>query len=196
MKTLVESLFDRDLIKRGPFDDPEFKEWINQPDVLWYLYYYWEGGEEGTFHDFFSKEWTQYKPLVDSLLNIWNDATNKVFGRTGWSWWWINGDQYENNLELQDIFQSERDFEDCLWDVTYEIHHRSTQEEDGIWKVQFKGGFPKNSNITAFVQQLNLPMTKPGKLEGVICLTNDDTVIILGFPRGINKKILNLFDIK
>ena len=56
-----------------------------------------------------------------------------------------------------------------------------------------------NSNVTIFMSQLpdeGSRLTRPGALAGGIFLTNEDTLMVWGFPRTIDKDILKLFNIK
>ena len=82
-------------------------------------------------------------------------------------------------------------------DANYEIIKNSPEanEKDGIYKTWFRGPFPKNSNISALLQHLELPMVKPGKVDSGIFLTNEDTIMILAFPKGTPKNILKLFNL-
>ena len=97
---------------------------------------------------------------------------------------------------MRDKFDNEDEFYDMMNDANYEICKKFTDEKDGINKTYFRGSFPKNSNVTNLLQQLELPMVKPGKVDGGILLTNEDTIIMLAFPKGTPKNILKLFDIK
>ena len=196
MKTLAESIFDDKLIEKDLFDNPGFKKWINQPNTLWYLYFYWESEWEDPFENFMAKEWEMYKPLVDALLDILNNDIKKVFGPKGWSCFQINYDQWDYNDGIADLFADQDDFDSSLGDVLYEIQHKSVREEDGIWMTWFKGGIPKNSAANYFLERFDYSLTKPGKLDGGIMLTNQDTFILIGFPKGMNKDLLKLFNIR
>ncbi len=197
MKTLIESLFDNDLIEKDPLDNPEFKKWINRPDILWYIYYYWESGEDDWLKDFVPKKWELYKPLVDLVLDIINASMKKVMGPKDYTWEMISFDMYYYRNEIPDLFNNvEEVFLDMMNAANYEILKKSAEEKDGISKSWFRGPFPKNSNVTTLLQQLELPMVKPGKVDGGIFLTNEDTTIILAFPKGTPKNILKLFNIK
>ena len=195
MKTLQESLFDDKLIEKDIFDNPEFKQWLNQPNTLWYIYYYWESGEEVWLNDFMGGEWEIYKPLVDELLDILNESMRKVMGKNAYTWCMVNFDIYDQIEEVKDKFADEDEFYDMMNDVNYEILRKATDEKDGITKTWFRGSFPKNSNVTALLQQLDCPEVKPGKVNGGILLTNEDTIMILAFPKGTPKNILKLFNI-
>lgn len=196
MKTLTESLFSDDIIEKDLFADSGFKKWINRPDIIWWLYMYWADGEEQALGDFYPDEWSKYKPLVDVVMGLLNDAMHKAYGKHGWSWFWINFDQYDFDPEISDKFKDQSDFESSLGDLMYEIKHNKTDYNDGIWKTWFKGGIPKNSVAKYFFDYFDFPFTKPGKLDGGIMLTNDDAFMILGFPKGTNKDVLKLFNIK
>ena len=189
MKTLAESIFDNKLIEKDLFDNPGFKKWINQPNTLWYLYFYWESGLEDPFEDFMTEEWETYKPLVDAMLEIWSE-------KKGTYWWMINYDQWDYDDGIADLFADQDDFDSSLGDVLYEIQHKSTKEIDGIWMTWFKGGIPKNSTADFFFEHFDYQFTKPGALDGGIMLTNQDTFIFIGFPKGINRKLLKLFNIR
>ena len=191
MKTLIESLFDSNLIEKDIFDNPAFKQWINQPNTLWYIYYYWESGEDDWLNDFMGEDWQVYKPLVDELLEIITNSMGKTY-----TWYMINFDQFDYSDEVKDKFADEDEFYDILNDANYEILKKSTSEKDGITKSWFRGPFPKNSNVTELLNHLELPMVKPGKVDGGIFLTNEDTIMILAFPKGTPKNILKLFNIK
>ena len=197
MKSLIESLFDDKLIEKDLFDNPEFKRWLNQPNTLWYIYYYWENGEEDWLHDFMRDEWKTYKPLVDEVLKI---LTKKMeSGNGNFTWYSINFDAYDYDTDVSDKFTDYEEFADMMNDANWEIVNKNiknSEEKDGIIKMQFKGALPKNSNVTALLQELELPLAAPNKLNGGIFLTNEDTIIVLGFPRGIDKKILELFNVK
>ncbi len=195
MKPLIESLFDDKLVEKDLFDNPEFKHWLNQPNTLWYIFYYWESGEEDWLNDFMNDEWETYRPFVDELLKIINSAAERVMGKKKYTWDMINFDMYEDNDSIQNCFPDYNAFEDSMNDAIYEIVHKASEVKDGISKVWFKGDLPKNSNVTILLQELNLPIASPNKLNGGIFLTNEDTIMILGFPRGLDKKILNLFNI-
>ena len=195
MKTLQESLFDTNLVEKSVFDNPEFKKWINQPNTLWYIFYYWESGEEDWLNDFMRDDWVAYKPLIDELLKIINNAAERVLGKKRYTWYMINFDTYEYSTSVQDCFPSYNAFEDTMNDAIWEIVNKRSEVKDGISKRWFKGQLPKNRNITHLLQTLNLPFTAPNKLDGGIFLTNEDTIMVLGFPRGLDKKILNLFNI-
>ena len=190
MKTLTESLFDDKLIEKDVLENPDFKKWINRPDTLWYIYYYWESGEDDWLNDFMRDDWQIYKPLVDVLVNILNKSMGKKY-----TWYMINFDQFDYSDEVKDKFADEGEFLDMMNDANYEILKKSTDEKDGITKTWFRGSFPKNSNVTDLLQQLELPMVKPGKVDGGIFLTNEDTIMILAFPKGTPKNILKLFNI-
>lgn len=191
MKTLIESLFDNKLIEKDLFDNPTFKQWINQPNTLWYIYYYWESGEEDWLNDFMREDWQVYKPLVDELLDIITDFMGKKY-----TWYMINFDQFDYSDEVKDKFADEGEFWDMLNDANYEILKKSTDEKDGITKTWFRGPFPKNSNVTDLLQQLEVDFVKPGVVNGGILLTNEDTIMVLAFPKRTPKNILKLFNIK
>lgn len=191
MKSLTESLFDDKLIEKDILDNPGFKQWINRPDTLWYIYYYWESGEEDWLDTFMKKDWRVYKPLIDELLEIITNSMNKTY-----TWYMINFDQFNHSDEVRDKFADEDEFCDMMNDANYEILKKATGEEDGITKTYFRGPFPKNSNVTALLQQLELKFMKPGLVDGGILLTNEDTIIILAFPKGTPKNILKLFNLK
>ena len=195
MKTLQESLFDDKLIEKDIFDNPAFKQWINQPNTLWYIYYYWESGEEDWLNDFMAGEWEIYKPLVDELLDILNESMRKVMGKNAYTWCMVNFDIYDQIEEVKDKFADESEFYDMMNDVNYEILKKATDEKDGITKTWFRGPFPKNSNVTALLQQLDCPEVKPGKVNSGILLTNEDTIMVLAFPKGTPKNILKLFNL-
>jgi len=190
MKSLTESLFDDKLIEKDLFDNPGFKRWINQPNTLWYIFYYWESGEEDWLNDFMKYDWSIYKPLVDELLEMITNSMGKVY-----TWYMINFDLYEDDPSIQDYFPSYDAFEDTMNDAIWEIVNWHVEVKDGISKRLFKGQLPKNRNITYLLQTLNLPFVAPNKLDGGIFLTNEDTIMILGFPHGLDKKILKLFNI-
>ena len=190
MKTLVESLFDNKLIEKDLFDNPAFKQWINQPNTLWYIYYYWESGEEDWLNDFMKEDWKVYKPLVDELLDIITNSMGKTY-----TWYMINFDQYDYSDEVKDKFADEGEFYDMMNDANYEILKKSTDEKDGITKTWFRGPFPKNSNMTDLLQQLEVDFVKPGVVNGGILLTNEDTIMVLAFPKRTPKNILKLFNI-
>ena len=191
MKTLVESLFDDDLVTKDVFDNPSFKQWINQPNTLWYIYYYWECGEDNWLNDFMREDWRIYKPLVDELLEIITNSMGKKY-----TWYMINFDQFYYSDEVKDKFADEEEFSDMMNDANYEILKKSTDEKDGITKTWFRGPFPKNSNVTTLLQQLEVDFIKPGIVDGGILLTNEDTIMVLAFPKRTPKNILKLFDIK
>lgn len=190
MKTLTESLFDDKLIEKDLFDNPAFKKWINQPDTLWYIYYYWESGEEDWLNDFMREDWQIYKPLVDELLDIITNSMGKKY-----TWYMINFDQFDYSDEVKDKFADEEEFYDMMNDANYEILKKSTDEKDGITKTWFRGPFPKNSNVTDLLQQLEVDFVKPGVVNGGILLTNEDTIMVLAFPKRTPKNILKLFNL-
>ena len=192
MKSLQESLFSNDLISKDLFNDPTFKKWINRPDILWYIYYYWEDEMEDMLDDFFHDEWKKYKPTVDLILKLINDKCDSLGVVWGYS---CSLDQYDMFPEQHDMFNNEEEFEELLGDAIHEVQHKSTQEHDGIWKTWFRGAFPKNSAVKAFIDTDYSNFIKPGKTDGGIFLTNQDGLIILAFPKGIDKSILKLFDI-
>lgn len=192
----MESLFSGDLVEKDIFSDPEFKKWINRPDIIWWLYMYWADGEDQAIGDFNPNEWSKYKPLIDVVLDSLTDSMHKTLGKHGWSWFWINYDQFDFDTDISDKFESQADFDSALNDVIYEIKHNRTDYYDGISKTWFKGGIPKNSTVKYFFDYFDYPFTKPGKLDGGIMLTNEDTFMFLGFPKGTNKDILKLFNIK
>lgn len=195
MKTLKESLFDNDLSEKNFLDNPEFKKWINRPDILWYLYEYWAADMEDPLEDFSPNEWNMYKDIVDYILNKINQKSGNM-----WSMYKISYDAAEYFDEIKEAFGGEDEFMDEFDAVVYEIKHKRTQEYDGVWKMWFKGSMPKNSNITSFVSKLpdeGSRLAKPGALAGGILLSTDsDSIMIWGFPRGLDKDILNLFNIK
>ena len=190
MKTLIESLFDDKLIEKDLFDNPVFKKWINRPDTLWYIYYYWESDEEDWLNDFMREDWQIYKPLVDELLDIIGDSMGKKY-----TWYMINFDQFDYSDEVKDKFADEEEFYDMMNDANYEILKKSTDEKDGITKTWFRGSFPKNSNVTTLLQQLEVDFVKPGVVNGGILLTNEDTIMVLAFPKRTPKNILKLFNL-
>ena len=192
---MTESLFDKDLVEKDLFDNPGFKRWINQPNTLWYIYYYWESGEDDWLNDFMKEDWLIYKPFVNMLLSILNKSMNQPMVKYQYTWYMINFDQFYYSDEVKDKFTDEDEFENMMNDAIREILKKSTDEKDGITKTWFRGSFPKNSNITALFQQLELPMVKSGKVDGCIFLTNEDTIIVLAFPKGTPKNILKLFNI-
>lgn len=195
MKSLIESLFDKDLATKDPLDNQDFKAWLNQPNTLWYIYYYWETDEEDWLNDFMREEWEMYKPLVDLVLDIINASMKKVMGSRVYTWGMINFDMYYYQNEISDLFNDEEEFGDMMNDANYEILRKETDEKDGIAKTWFRGPFPKNSNVTTLLQHLELPMVKSGKVNGGIFLTNEDTIMILAFPKGTPKNILKLFNL-
>ena len=195
MKSLIESLFDDKLVEKDFFDNPKFKRWINQPNTLWYIFYYWESGEEDWLNDFMSDEWETYKPLVDELLDILNELMQKVMGKNTYTWYMINYDQFDYSDEVKDKFADEDEFLDMMNDANYEILKKATDEKDGITKTWFRGPLPKNSSVTALLQQLEEKFAKPGKVDGGILLTNEDTIMVLAFPKDTPKNILKLFNL-
>jgi len=186
----MESLFDKDLITKDPLDDPAFKKWINQPNTLWYIFYYWESAEEDWLDDFVKGEWKVYKPYVDIVLRTITKSMGNVY-----TWYMINFDQFDYSDEVKDKFADEAEFYDIMNDAIYEIVRKNSEEKDGISKSWFRGPFPKNSNVTSLLNQLELPMMKPGKVDSGIFLTNEDTIMILAFPKGTPKNILKLFNL-
>ena len=203
MKTLQESLFDQDLEKRDLidmlFNDSGFKKWINQPNTLWYIYYYWETDEEDWLEDFMTGEWEKYKPMVDILLDIITKSMKRAYGSNKFSWLIFMDDYaYGYGHSMENAFNDEEEYLAAMDNVMYEIRHKSTGDTDGIYKTWFKGGIPKNSTIYYFFEAFDKNVflcTQPGKLAGGIMLTNSDTVIFLGFPKSIDKRVLNLFNI-
>lgn len=197
MKSLIESLFDTNLVEKSVFDNTEFKKWINQPNILWHIYYYWESGEEDWLDDFAIDGWAVYKPLVDKLLDIIDKFSKKIMGRNKYTWYMINFDSFDNDDDIRDIFtdDGQEEFETLMNDANYEIIKKSSEEHDGIWKTKFKGPLPKHSDVTDLLKELELPFTEPGKIDGGIFLTNEDNIMILGFPKGIPGDVLKLFDI-
>ena len=193
MRSLNESLFDVNIIEKSLFDDETFKKWINQPNILWYIYYYWESDEDDWLDDFNNNEWKKYKPLVDEILKILTDKMGS--GNGNYTWYLINFDAYDYDTDVSDKFTDYEEFEDMMNDANYEILKKSTEEKDGISKSWFKGPLPKSSNITALFHQLECPFVRPGKIDSGIFLTNDDTIIFLGFPKGLNKNILKIFNL-
>ena len=194
MKTLVESLFDRNTaIKDIIFDNNGFKRWINRPDILWLIYYYWADEFDDPLDDFYHDEWVLYKPYVDYIISRLNKSMMNVFQKGGMCWYKTNFDQYDFDFELRDLFLDRDEFESSLSEAIYEIHHKSTVEEDGVWMTWFRGGLPKGSSVKGFFDHFGNKFV--GKLDGGLLLTNDDEMILLGFPKGTDKKILKLFGI-
>jgi hypothetical protein len=190
MKTLSESLFDNNLVEKDILENPEFKKWINQPNTLWYIYYYWECGEEDWLNDFMKEDWRVYKPLVDELLEIITNSMGKVY-----TWYMINLDQFYYSDEVKDKFADEAEFYDMMNDANSIIIHSRSETKDGISKSGFRGPLPKNSSVTALLQQLEEKFTKPGLVDGGFFLTNEDTIIVLAFPKRTPKNILKLFNL-
>ena len=194
MKTLVESLFDNNLAQKDLLEDPEFKEWINNPETLWYIEAYWTDEIEDPLEDFMPDQWAKYKPQVVWIL----DQINKKQGKM-WSIYRISYDAVDYFDEIKDAFGGDDEYYDAFDAATYEIKHMATEEKGGISKTWFKGSMPKNSSVTSFVSQLpdeGKLSAKPGALAGGIFLATDDVIVIWGFPRGLDKDILKLFDIK
>jgi len=199
MKTLTESLFSGDLITKDLFSDPEFKKWINRPDVLWYLFYYWADGMEDAFEDFMGDQWSTYKPMVDTLLDLIN---KKVDSYHMWFAYSCNYDSYDFYYKYEDTeFVDEADYQELFESAMYEIKHHETEIFDCIYKSWFKGSFPKGSAVTELLVKACGRKNKgkivyPGRIDGGIFLTNDDTIIVFILPKGIDKSILKLFNIK
>ena len=194
MKSLTESLFDDNLIEKDVLENPDFKKWINRPDTLWYLQAYWADEMEEPLQDFMGEEWSKYKDVVDWILDKINQKSGNM-----WPMYKIMYDAVDYFEEIKDAFGTEDEYYDEFQDCVYEIKHKATEEFDGIWKTWFKGSMPKNSNVTSFMQQLpdeGRWCVKPGALAGGIFLTNEDTLIVWSFPRGLDKNILKLFNIK
>ena len=194
MKTLTESLFDDKLVEKDLLEDPEFKAWINRPDVLWYLEAYWADDMEDPLEDFFPDEWAKYKTQVDYVLEKINQKSGNM-----WPLYKIDYGASENFQEIEDAFDYSENYAENFDAAVYEIKHKSTEETDEVWKTWFKGSMPKNSNVTIFMSQLpdeGSRLTRPGALAGGIFLTNEDTLMVWGFPRTIDKDILKLFNIK
>ncbi len=191
MKSLIESLFDDKLVEKDLFDNPGFKRWINQPNTLWYIFYYWESGEEDWLNDFMKYDWQVYKPLVDELLKIITDSMGKVY-----TWYMINYDQFDYSDEVKDKFADEGEFYDMMNDAYSAIVYNRSETKDGISKSGFRGPLPKNSSVTALLQQLEEKFTKPGLVNGGFFLVNEeDTIVILAFPKRTPKNILKLFNL-
>ena len=193
-KKIKESLFDDDLVTKEPWEDEGFKKWINRPDVLWYLYEYWANDFDEPLNDFMSKEWELYKPIVDVILDEINQKTKNM-----WPMYKISYESAEFFPEIADCFANEEEFLDLIDAAMYEVKHKSVLEYDGVWKTWFKGTMPKRSNVTQFLSMLPEEgswMTKPGVLAGGIFLTNEDSLLVWSFPRGLDKKILSIFGIK
>ena len=194
MKTLAESLFDNNLIEKDILEDPEFKEWINRPDVLWYLETYWGDGMEDPLEDFMPEQWGKYKVWVDWIVEKISQKAGNI-----WPMYKIMYDSIDYFDELKDAFGSEDEYYDEFDAATYEIKHKATREHDGVWSTWFRGSMPKNSAVTEFLSKLpdeSHKLTKPGALAGGIFITNEDAIIVWSFPRGLDKNILSLFNIK
>lgn len=197
MKTLQESLFDKDLTTRDLFNDKEFKKWINRPDVLWFIWQYWDLGDDEWLTDYMAEEWARYKPNVDYILDEINRACKKMASKNYWSWFAVISDFY---------LESDRDgfeyddgdlFLDDYVAADFEIMNKSTSEKDGVYMTWFKGGLPKNSAIAELFSHYDFNIFKPGMLAGAKVLSNGgDYIIFMGFPKGINQSILKLFNIK
>lgn len=196
MKTLKESLFDRDLVTKDPLDNPKFKKWINRPDILWWLYFYWEEGVEDGLSDFSPNEWKMYKPLVDGLIEIIDDQMHKAIGPKKWSWIALGAEEYYIGGTSALSFESEDEYEGAFTAAMSEIYSKSTQQYDGVSKTWFKGPMPKNSSVTYFLEACGVPFAEPGKVDGGIFLTNGDFIVVMAFPKGLSKNILKVFDIK
>ena len=189
MKTLVESLFDKDLITNGLLDSKRFRDWINQPDTLWYLYRYWEADETGDFESFMPDYWKEYKPIVDAIIK---EDPFVIYS--------YSPDSIGFDDELETIFGSEEAFESWIEDATNEIVRQSTQKEGGIYKTWFKGGLPKRSSVAYFISTIgeyyNNDIIKPGRVAGGIFLTDEETITVYLFKKNANKDILKLFNLK
>ena len=198
MKTLQESLFDKDLSTRALFDDKEFKNWINRPDILWLIWQYWDLGDDEWLTDYMAEEWIRYKPNVDYILDEINNTCKKMASKNYWSWFAVSSDFsnefYRNGFEYDD---DEELFYDDYEAADSEILHKTTSEKDGIYVTWFKGGLPKNSAIAELFSHYDLNIFKPGRLAGAKVLTNGgEWIVFMGFPKGINQSILKLFNIK
>ena len=197
MKTLQESLFDKDLSSRDPFDDKDFKQWINRPDVLWLIWQYWDLDDEDWLEAHMAEEWSRYKANVDYILEEINRACKKLASKDYWSWFAVSCDfDIEAGRNSCDYIDNDIFFDD--YDAAnYEIMHKSTAENDGIYMTWFKGGLPKNSALAELFSHYDFNIFKPGRLAGAKVLSNGgDFIIFMGFPKGINQSILKLFDIK
>lgn len=197
MKALYESLFDTNLSEKNLLDDSEFKAWINRPDTLWYFYFYWADDMEDPFQDFMGDEWEKYKSRVDYILDCVGKRAKKLpyKGKSMYGHMLkFTYDDYEWEPEEFTSFEDDEDYTACLSDAMWEIKHKSTQEEDGIWKTWFKGQLPKNSNVTELINRVWEGYELP--IDGGIFLTNEDSVIVISFPHGVDKDILKLFNIR
>jgi len=200
MKSLAESIFDKDLVTKDLFTDHQFKKWINKPDVLWYIYNYWEADFEDPLEDFYPEEWELYKESVDVILKIINDAMKKDGAGKGSYWHWIRIDtDWAETDSVKDwayTEEDESDFEYDLMDAMYEIHRNATDVNSDVYKTWFKGPLPKNSKVTYLVNMVFPMYTKRYHIDGGIFLAlADDVMAVLAFPRGVDKSVRKIFDL-
>ena len=185
MKTLVESLFDDDLTSRDLFDDPKFKEWINTPDILMEVYFYWTGDTDPIL-DYHKYEWKtlDYKSLADIIYNMIKPRYEEIPGG------YIFYRDYEDKLRR--CFRNEYDFNKDFIAAYNEVRRNATAENNKIWKMQFKGDLPKNSDVAYLFNKAKFDFEG---LDGGVVLVDSSQIIVIGFPKGTNKLILKLFDI-
>ena len=190
MKTLVESLFNKELISKELLDDKDFKKWINRPDTLWYLYRYWSDGTDDEFEDFMPNEWDKYKQTIDAIID---QECMKIYHYS---------DDDTTNVDLCDIFNTTETYYTFFDSACDEIERQSTDRKGDVYKTWFKGNLPKGSNVTDFIQPIvqyyDDDSTRPGKVAGGIFLVNEDhyDLIVYIFKKNTNKDILKLFNLK
>ena len=186
MKGLKESLFDTDIITRDLLDDQGLKKFLGDPFILWYVFQYWDMGEDEYISEQYKDQWEEYKPIIDYMLSE-IDKINKTksswFIFTEYMDWRNNDDDEGYSGELYTTIAN-----------VQRMANRGGEHNKGTWSYRDKGEYIPNSQIRFFIEDYanrrwNL------NWSGYILLTEGDSLMVMGFPKGINKKILKVFGI-
>lgn len=202
MKTLQESLMAKNLIEKDLLSSPDFKKWINQPDVFWYVILWYSNVKGYDASNDIARAIKEYKVLIDIIMS---QNCMEIFYHDGrHSNVYINGTITNSFSDLEDAFGSEEAYE-CLNDSAVDqIVHTYDDCCDNIYKRNFKGGFPnsdrKNGAIVEFVDTIlqyeNVKNFNNGKIKGGFFLTDEESILTVAFKNNTPQEILKLFDIK
>ena len=182
MKSLKESLFDADLVTKDPLDDPGLEEFLGSPVILWYIFQYWDMmGEDEILSEYHKEEWSKYKPIIDYVIK----EMDKI-NRDHPSWFMFTEWSDEHNDD--DVYAGE------LYTAVANLQHMCHEKEKGTYVIRNKGDYIPNSQIRYFIEDY---AAREWNLDwsGYILLTEGDSLMVFGFPKKINKKILKIFGI-
>jgi hypothetical protein len=183
MKSLKESLFDDDLAQKDLLGGDGFKKFLSNPEVLGLIFQYWDSGEDND-ELYFTGDWETYKPYVDIIIKEMDKINKRNLTWLYYAPWMVEPSD-------TDIFEA--DFNTAIGGVK-DLAKRKGTISDGLYMYKRKGNIIPDGQLKNFIEnykQSNWSLD----WDGYILWTDLDTIIVFGFPKGMNKNILKAFGI-